>query len=237
MQLRDLLVLGLQAEQHPRTLGLVLFLHRTDQRVRRCGGGGVRRFGGAIVGRSCCGGPLWWNRSCGPIGRKWCRGRPLSGRWTHVWHRTWLIARRGLLHFLLATLPRQFGAKTGGISCGRLWYKGTSRSNSRIPLVARVRERWVRARQRLCGSEIRALAPRSAAPVLPLRAPSDARGASRPALTARSRHSCVIRRLACLPDPQLMRWPPRSPLCTHCCLSCSSKQLLAQQQQVLRGWK
>ena len=65
----------------------------------------------------------------------------------------------------------------------------------------------------------------------------DARGASRPALTARSRHSCVIRRRACLPDPQLMRWPPRSPLCTHCCLSCSSKRLLAQQQQVLRGWK
>ena len=104
MQLRDLLVLGLQAEQHPRTLGLVLFLHRTDQRVRRCGGGGVRRFGGAIVGRSCCGGPLWWNRSCGPIGRKWCRGRQLSGRWTHVWHRTRLIARRSLVHIPLATV-------------------------------------------------------------------------------------------------------------------------------------
>ena len=114
MQLRDLLVLGLQAEQHPRTLGLVLFLHRTDQRVRRCGGGGVRRFGGAIVGRSCCGGPLWWNRSCGPIGRKWCRGRPLSGRWTHVWHRTRLIARRGLLHFSLATSSCQFGANCNG---------------------------------------------------------------------------------------------------------------------------
>ena len=229
MQLRDLLVLGLQAEQHPRTLGLVLFLHRTDQRVRRCGGGGVRRFGGAIVGRSCCGGPLWWNRSCGPIGRKWCRGRPLSGRWTHVWHRTRLIARRGLLHFLLATLPRQFGAKTGGISCGRLTYKGTSRGNSRIPLVARVRERRSDQSPRTCPPSAGAC---TSAPRL-----QDARGASRPALTARSRHSCVIRRHACLPDPQLMRWPPRSPLCTHCCLSCSSKRLPAQQQQVLRGWK
>ena len=79
-----------------------------------------------------------------------------------MWHRTWLIARRGLLHFLLATLPRQFGAKTGGISCGRLWYKGTSRSNSRIPLVARVRERWLQ--------RVRALAPLPPRPVLPLRA-------------------------------------------------------------------
>ena len=140
MQLRDLLVLGLQAEQHPRTLGLVLFLHRTDQRVRRCGGGGVRRFGGAIVGRSCCGGPLWWNRSCGPIGRKWCRGRPLSGRWTHVWHRTRLIARRGLLHFYWPRCLASSARTTRGAilrTTHLLTYKGTPRCNSRIPLVAR----------------------------------------------------------------------------------------------------
>ena len=235
MQLRDLLVLGLQAEQHPRTLGLVLFLHRTDQRVRRCGGGGVRRFGGAIVGRSCCGGPLWWNRSCGPIGRKWCRGRPLSGRWTHVWHRTRLIARRSLVHSHWPLLPVRRELQDGGHFQRTTGYKQTSRGNSRIPLVARVRERWVRgqtARRR--SAHLHPVPPRLYFRSARLQ---DARGASRPALTARSRHSCVIRRLACLPDPQLMRWPPRSPLCTHCCLSCSSKRLLAQQQQVLRGWK
>ena len=148
MQLRDLLVLGLQAEQHPRTLGLVLFLHGTDQRVRRCGGGGVCRSGGAIVRRSCCGGPLWWNRSCGPIGRKWCRGRPLSGRWTHLWHRTRLIARRSLVHFPLATVAS--AARTGCIERGcyewiqlqRTNSARTSRnvaSHSRIALVATVR--------------------------------------------------------------------------------------------------
>ena len=139
MQLRDLLVLGLQAEQHPRTLGLVLFLHGTDQRVRRCGGGGVRRSGGAIVRRSCCGGPLWWNRSCGPIGRKWCRGRPLSGRWTHLWHRTRLIARRSLVHSPLATVA---SAARTGIQLQRTDSARTSRTSraySRIALVATVR--------------------------------------------------------------------------------------------------
>ena len=232
MQLRDLLVLGLQAEQHPRTLGLVLFLHRTDQRVRRCGGGGVRRFGGAIVRRSCCGGPLWWNRSCGPIGRKWCRGRPLSCRWTHVWHRTRLIARRSLVHLTGHCCQCGANCKAGG------GIQRTTIGGGRVAIPA---SRWLRestndgcAGKRLSGD------PRSRTPFrLYFRSArlQDALGASRPALTARSRHSCVIRRLACLPDPQLMRWPPRSPLCTHCCLSCSSKRLPAQQQQVLRGWK
>ena len=136
MQLRDLLVLGLQAEQHPRTLGLVLFLHGTDQRVRRCGGGGVRRSGGAIVRRSCCGGPLWWNRSCGPIGRKWCRGRPLSGRWTHLWHRTRLILRRTLVHSHWPLLPVR---REQGYSCSGRIPRG--RLGRREPIPA---SRWSR---------------------------------------------------------------------------------------------
>ena len=124
--------------------------------------------------------PLWWRR-CSPFWRCHCRAellrRPTLVEPVLRANRAEVVPRQTTQRQVdpcvaqdaahSAPQPRpyptghccQCGAnckQDGGTSSGRLCHKQTSRGNSRIPLVARVRERWVRARQRLCGSEIRA---------------------------------------------------------------------------------